>query len=190
MNYGGFSGEKDDINLVKFDINGNIEWIQEHGGSGIQIGGFVDNTIDGGFIISGCTGSFHSSNSDGLLVKFGLFQNQRPNKPSTPTGPSRGKINTEYTFSTNSVSDPEGDIVYYKWNWGDGNYSELLESTEATYTWSYEDNFEICVMAIDEHGGESGWSEPFAFSTPKNKIIKNLMLHSLLSKFHFLEFIK
>jgi hypothetical protein len=187
MNYGGFSGDKDDIHLVKFDINGNIEWIREHGGPGIQIGGFVDYTVDGGFIVSGCTGSFHSSRSDGLLVKFAQFDNERPNKPDKPSGKKRGNPNTEYTFSTNAVSDPDGNTVMYKWDWGDGNFSELLGSTEASYSWSYEDNFEIRVMAVDEHGGESDWSDPLPFSTPKNKITISLMLERLLYRIPILK---
>jgi len=82
---------------------------------------------------------------------------------------SKGKPDTEYTFSTTAVTDPDGDMIYYQWDWGDGNFSELLGTTEATYTWSYEDNFEVRVIAMDEHGGESDWSDPFTFSTPKNK---------------------
>jgi hypothetical protein len=188
FNYGGFFGDKDDIHLVKLDSNGNIVWIQEYGGPGIQLGGSIDNTADGGFIVSGCTGSFHSSNSDALLVKYSSFENQRPYKPETPEGPSNGKPDIEYTFTTSS-SDPDGDSLKYLWDWGDGNYSELIESNEAIYTWSYEDNFEIRVMAIDEHGGESDWSEPLAFSTPIYKINSNLFLDQLSFKFPFLEFL-
>jgi len=74
-------------------------------------------------------------------------------------------------------------MVYYQWDWGDGNYSELLDSTEATYTWSYEDNFEVRVMAIDENGGESDWSDPLAFSTPKKRTLNIQILEHFLSRF-------
>jgi len=188
MNNNGFSGDRDDINLVKIDGNGNIVWVQEYGGPDIQIGGYVDKTTDGGFIVAGCTGSFHSSKSDGLLVKFAHFENQRPNKPSKPSGPAKGEPDTEYTFTT-STTDSDGDQVSYMWDWGDGNYSDWLDTNEATNTWTYEDNFNIRVMAKDINGGESEWSDPISFSTPKNKAINPLLLflEKLIERFPILE---
>jgi len=175
------SGDKSDIHLVKTDDNGNIIWIQEYGGEGIQIGQYVDKTSDGGFIVSGRTGGYLSTKSDGLLVKFAPFENQRPNKPDAPDGPAKGKPDTEYTF-TASATDPDGDSLQYMWDWGDGNFSDWLDTNEATYTWTYADNFEVRVMAIDEHGGESDWSDSLAFSTPKNKPYINTPLLQFLEK--------
>jgi hypothetical protein len=166
MNYNGFSGDKDDINLVKIDRNGNIVWIQEFAGPDRQIGASVDKTDDGGFIVCGCTGMFHNTKSDGLVVKFAPFENQRPNRPDKPDGLPEGKPNKEYIFST-SASDPDGDALLYKWDWGDGNYSEWLETSEASHTWTTKDNYQIKVMAKDIHGGESDWSDSFPINIPK-----------------------
>ena len=164
-NINGYTGDKDDIKLVKTDSDGYIEWIQEFGGTGIQIGMYITGTTDGGFIVSGRTGAAGSPSSDGLLVKFAPFDNQRPNKPAQPTGPARGRPGTNYTFST-SATDPDGDQLYYKWSWGDGNYSEWLDTNEATYAWTGESNYNVWVMSRDENGGESEWSDPLPFSTP------------------------
>ncbi len=170
LNLVGMSGDKDDIQIVKTDSDGNVEWSQMYSSALPEIGMGISSTSDGGFIVCGCSGgSFGSSLADGLIVKYTSFENQRPNKPSTPSGPSRGKPETEYTFTT-STTDPDGDDLFYKWDWGDGNFSGWLETSEASYTWSYEDNFEICVMAKDSDGGESDWSDPFEFSTPRNKV--------------------
>lgn len=179
-NYASF-GNKDDIHLVKTDNNGNIDWVIKHEEEGIQTGQYIDKTNDGGFIVSGRTGKWLSDKSDGLIIKFMSLENQRPNKPDTPDGSSKGKPDIEYTFST-SATDPDGDALQYMWDWGDGNYSEWLDSNEASYTWSYEDNFEIRVMAMDEHGGESDWSDPLAFSTPKNKAVNLVQLNVLHPK--------
>jgi len=173
MNYGGFSGDKDDINIVKIDSEGNIEWVQKYDGPDIQLGSSIDKTDDGGFIVSGATGSYYSSKSDGLLVKFAHFENQRPNKPSKPSGPAKGKPDTEYTFTT-SATDPDGDQLYYMWEWGDGNFSEWLDTNEASYTWTEEAKFDIRVKAKDTNGGESDWSDSLSFSTPKNKNEKSI----------------
>jgi hypothetical protein len=177
MNYAGFSGDRDDIYLVNIDGNGNIVWIQKYGGPDIQLGGSVDATSDGGFIVSGCTGSFHSSRSDGLLVKFSSFENHRPDKPEKPSGPKRGDIEKEYAFSTKS-SDPDGNQLLYLWDWGDGNFTEG-NATES-YTWGSKAVFKVRVMAIDENGGESDWSDPLKFSTPRNK--KDYLFYILFEK--------
>ena len=113
------------------------------------------------------------------------MENQRPNKPAKPTGPSDGEPNTEYTFTT-STTDPDGDTLAYMWDWGDGNFT-IEGSTSESYTWASEDVFKIRVMAIDEHGGESDWSDPLSFSTPKNKVTEYPILSWFLEKliYHF-----
>jgi len=178
MNYGGFSGDKDDINIVKIDSKGNIEWVQKYDGPDIQIGSSIDKTDDGGFIVSGATGSYYSSKSDALLVKFGPFENHRPDKPDKPSGPTSGKPGIEYTFSTIST-DPDGDQLFYKWDWGDSNFSDWLDTNEALYTWTGEDSYNIRVMAKDINCGESDWSDPLPFSTPKNKAINRPFINFL-----------
>jgi len=167
--YGNSMGTRDDSYIIKTDADGNAEWKLHIEQAGSQMPIHIDQTDDGGFIFSYRTGYADNRRTDAYLVKISAFENQRPSNPSTPTGPSKGKPDTEYTFSTTAVTDPDGDMIYYQWDWGDGNFSELLGTTEATYTWSYEDNFEVRVIAMDEHGGESDWSDPFTFSTPKNK---------------------
>jgi len=186
---GSFSGTKEDIWIIKTDNKGNAEWKLHIEEEGIQHPSSMAQTDDGGFIIAGRTGNMNSKSADGLIVKISSIENQRPDKPDKPEGPANGKPNNEYTFSTNAVTDPDGDTIGYKWDWGDGNFSELLDTAEASYTWTYEDNFEVKVMAIDEHGGESDWSDPLAFSTPRNKILNNLMLERLLSRFPILKFL-
>jgi len=89
-----------------------------------------------------------------------------PEKPQRPDGPTEGVTGVEYTFST-STTDPEGDDVYYMWDWGDGNYSEWIgpfdsgATAYASYIWNASDDYNITVKAKDvHHDGESDWSEP------------------------------
>ncbi len=63
-------GDKEDIFLIKIDGNGNTKWVQKFGGPGQQIGIYVNNTRDSGFIVAGRTGAFEAATTDGLLVKF------------------------------------------------------------------------------------------------------------------------
>jgi Periplasmic copper-binding protein (NosD)/PKD domain len=94
-----------------------------------------------------------------------------PDKPSTPIGRTTGKINVEYTY-TSITFDPDGDQVYYLWDWGDGNNSGWLgiynsgTTCEAKHTWNTKDNYNIKVKAKDIYGKESSWSDPLRITMP------------------------
>jgi len=159
--YDQVSSPRGQLWLFKTDSNGNIEWNKIYGGAWEDRGYYVSPTSDGGFIIAGKTES-HSSggDSDGWLIKIPPFDNHRPDKPDKPSGPAKGKPDTEYIF-TAIASDSDGDSLSYMWDWGDETYSEWIgpyssgETIEARHTWTSEANFEIRVMTMDEHGGES-----------------------------------
>jgi len=119
--------------------------------------------------------------------------NTQPENPEKPSGETKGKPGREYSF-TSFAADDDGDDLYYLWDWGDGSYSEWLgpytsgEECEASYTWQQEANFPIKVMVKDGKGGESYWSAPFIFSTPKDKAINiQLILYGFFQRFPFFE---
>lgn len=86
-----------------------------------------------------------------------------PNTPSTPNGPTNGVVGTEYTFYT-TTTDPEGDQIYYLFDWGDGTDSGWLgphnsgEEGSASKTWTNEGTYNVRAKAKDVSGHESGWS--------------------------------
>jgi len=88
-----------------------------------------------------------------------------PETPDQPDGPTEGNAYTEYTFST-STTDPEGDEIFYLWDWGDeqsdweGPYASG-ETVESTHYWRDEGTYNIAVKAKDDNGSiSSDWSEP------------------------------
>jgi len=56
--------------------------------------------------------------------------------------------------------------VFYRWNWGDGTFSEWMgpydsgATCEASHTWNEIGDYEIRAQASDTYGGTSNWSEP------------------------------
>jgi len=111
--------------------------------------------------------------SSPLAVTITSGVNQPPNKPSTPSGPANGKTGTSYTYST-STDDPDGDQVWYKWDWGDevsdwdGPYTSG-DPVTTSHTWSNQGTYAVKVKAKDTSDAESVWSDPLSVSMPKNK---------------------
>ncbi|MBS3801639.1 MAG: hypothetical protein KGY65_02705 [Candidatus Thermoplasmatota archaeon] len=100
--------------------------------------------------------------------------NTPPIKPNAPAGKTSGKINTEYSYST-STTDPDGDDLYYLFDWGDETDSGWIgphssgEQVSAEHTWITKDDYQIKVKAKDEHSKESEWSDPLEVAMPKDK---------------------
>jgi len=95
-----------------------------------------------------------------------ITTNQAPYTPSTPTGPDIGWTNIPYSFSS-FATDPEGDSVAIRFNWGNGvisNWSNYVRSgANISMSYSYPDTgiFSVRAQAKDIWGDTSSWSSPF-----------------------------
>ena len=117
-----------------------------------------------------------SSDIDGIFkVKVNIIKppNNAPTRPNLD-GPLEGKYGEEYNFTANS-NDSDGDPLWYKWDWDDGNYSNWIgpydsnEDCTSEHIWSEEGDYTIKVKAKDINDEESDWSDPLQVSMPKNK---------------------
>jgi hypothetical protein len=97
-----------------------------------------------------------------------------PDKPEKPSGPSAGKIREECSFSTSSI-DPDGDDIYYKFDWDDGTNSgwigpyESGEVVSATHIWNIKGTYSVKVKAKDINGAESDWSDTLSVSMSRSR---------------------
>jgi len=90
---------------------------------------------------------------------------QKPAKPATPQGEIEGRPGQEYAYAS-TTTDPDGDSLYYLFDWGDETYSEWIgplasgDTAGANHTWTDSGSYEIKVMAKDQNGVFSEWSDP------------------------------
>jgi hypothetical protein len=114
-----------------------------------------------------------SSWSPTLTVTISAANNP-PEKPSTPSGQTKGKPGTSYTYSC-STTDVDDDNIYYWFDWGDGTNSGWVgpftqgSSISEAHTWAAKGTYPVKVKAKDIHDEESVWSDPLSVSMPKTR---------------------
>lgn len=102
---------------------------------------------------------------DSIIIAT-FIENQPPDIPEDINGPSFGVINVDYTFSTSTI-DPDGGDIYYKFDWGDGTFSDWIgpyssgETIDVKHKWAGPREYQIKVKAKDNSDLESDWSDPF-----------------------------
>ena len=97
------------------------------------------------------------------------------NPPSVPliSGNSRGYVYTNYTCIANST-DPEGDNVYYLFNWGDGTNSTVgpaqsHANTTATHQWTRPGTYNVTATSRDTYGASNNQSSsPLVLNVTQN----------------------
>jgi hypothetical protein len=94
-----------------------------------------------------------------------LANNSPPIKPIQPKGPSEGESGLKYNYTSNTT-DPEGDDIYYLFDWGDGTDSGWIgpfksgSNISISYIWGERGNYKVEIIAKDVYELESEWSDP------------------------------
>ena len=87
--------------------------------------------------------------------------------PSIPdiTGIIDGDVGVQYEYEATST-DPNGNLIYYQWDWGDGDISGWIGDYESgdtctmSHIWLVEGTYTIKVRAADDPAGD-GHGDPY-----------------------------
>jgi PKD domain len=96
--------------------------------------------------------------------------------PPTPiiSGPTTGFVNQECLFTVGPITDPEGDMFYCKWEWGDGTMTDWLgpyssgQIITESHSWSHVGVYELRAKLKDVFDAESNWSTPHSLTIIEN----------------------
>jgi PKD repeat protein len=132
---------------------------------------------------------YSANNAKMLMVKVG---NIAPETPSID-GPTTGKQFRYYNYTV-TIVDPDGDMVYVRWDWGngvtypwDGPYESGVEITES-YVWNTKGTYIVKAQVKDEYNAESEWGE-LEVKIPRNNMQQHLLLLELIERHPFLKHI-
>jgi outer membrane protein assembly factor BamB len=174
----------DGAEIIAINSNGTLRWRKKiandytHSSPSIA----EDGTI--------YVGSAHTM-STGYLHAFGPQETNDPPTSPSITGPSEGKVDTEYEFTFKST-DPDRNPVSFYIEWGDGKTTgwtmDYNTGEVATYshTWTEGGNFTIKAKARDTFGLEGDWATFEIGMKSKNKATNNMLLWRIVGRFPLL----
>jgi len=157
----------DKFRLIRTHPDGSVVWDQFYMPSLSAQCYCVQQTLDNGLIATGIV-----DRSKSVIVK--ISGGNHPPGSSTIEGLQWGVINKGYSFSINAT-DPDGDILYCTWDWGDGNITDWLgpyssnETISVSHAWSQKGTYEIRVKLKDKFGHENNWSDPHVFNVGESR---------------------
>jgi hypothetical protein len=130
-----FGVDSSDIFLIKTDANGNVVWAKTYGGTGDDRAYSVQQTSDGGYIVTGFTYSFGASLADIFLIKTDANGNIGSCSIVRSVSPTVNTFSPTVTTPTLSVSSPTFTV---------NSVSPTITSLTLTV-------FEPCPLSISEY---------------------------------------
>ncbi len=127
------SNGQQDILVYKINANGDLLWLKNFGGAGIEEGYGLSLTSDGGYVICGFSTSFGTGDEDAFLIKVNDSGNQLWSK-------NYGGTSNEIALSV--ASTPDGGFVM------------------TGFTKSFGDSLDMLLIKTDEYGNQI-WMKTF-----------------------------
>jgi hypothetical protein len=113
-----------DFWLIKTDSEGNEEWNQTFGTAENDRSQYVEQTADGGYIITGGTGNVETNNQDAWLIKTDCAGNQEWQQ-------TYGGNGNEKTYTVHQETDGSYILAGLTSSFGNGNYDAYLIKTDS-----------------------------------------------------------
>ncbi|MEJ2709400.1 MAG: PKD domain-containing protein, partial [Anaerolineales bacterium] len=110
-----------------------------------------------------------STDYNGLAPDMGAFESpytgtvNQPPVAQASASPDNGAAPLIVQFSSSGSSDPDGSIVAYSWDFGDGNSSSLADPS---YTYNTAGVYQVTLTVVDDRGATGSASLTVTVSDP------------------------
>jgi len=100
------------------------------------------------------------ASSAGLLQSIEIKPVHSLSTPNTPSGPTQRTVQESGTYSTSGSSCTWGHSVQYRFDWGDGTYSDWSSVASAAHDWDTADTYTVKAQArcATDNSVVSDWS--------------------------------
>jgi hypothetical protein len=128
--------------IQKFDPDGNF--ITQWGSPGTEEGQFAEPH---GVAVDLSGSVYVADTNNHRIQKFSPTEQETISAPNTPAGPTQGVPWVSYFYSTGGSASTLGHPVEYRFDWGDGTYSDWSSTPAASRTWSSPGDFQVKAQA-------------------------------------------
>lgn len=126
-----FGAGGNDVYLIRTNKYGDLEWSRTYGGGSIDIGYWIEKTIDNNFIIIGHTANYGAGINDIYLIKIDSLGDLQWTK-------TYGASYNDYGYCVKQMADSGFIILGKTWSFDQNTLLSLLIKTdgEGNITWS------------------------------------------------------
>ncbi len=151
-----YSTQNYDAWLVKTDAYGDKEWDKTFGDTDIDIGYSAQQTADGGYILTGLTGSYGSGGSNVWLIRI-ESDNKPPYEPRDPI-PENNSVDVDIDTNISwTGGDPEDNNVTYDVYFGTTSPPLLVSENQQSNVYfpgllEYDTDYFWKIISTDQFG--------------------------------------
>lgn len=93
--------------------------------------------------------------------------------PALPTGPTSGDIGQDLSYTTSGGGSSEGHALEYRFDWGDGSFSDWGNGTAVSHSWTTSGTFYVRAQArcTVHTSAESAWSSSLGVAIEVDEIV-------------------